>query len=193
MLAHDFEADTEETNLFNLTVGPAGDLFIVDAAANAIIRRQAGTGQLSVFATFDDLPNPTRVGPPTIDPVPTGIIYDGRRFLVSSLTGFPFLPGLANIYQVDLAGNVSVYQGGFTSLVDIEWGMHHQPLALEYATFSPEAGFAPRSGRLVAANKSKISPVAADLHLPTALEKGDWKTYYIGSAEEGKIHKLIYY
>jgi hypothetical protein len=189
--SYPFPEPVEEPNSFNLTVGPRGDLFIVDAAANAIIRRQAGTGTLSLFATFADLPNNTGVGPPTIDPVPTDIVYDGHRFLVSSLTGFPFPPGQANIYQVDLAGNVSVYQSGFTTLTGIELGLYNQPLAIQFGIFGQE-GPVPNSGRLVAANKKSITPVAEGLNFPTALKKADPKKYYIGSSTDGKIYKLTY-
>ncbi|MDQ3291724.1 MAG: ScyD/ScyE family protein, partial [Bacteroidota bacterium] len=55
---YSFPEDTDETDIFNLTVGPDGDLFIVDAAANAVIRRDADTKELSVFATIPPVKNP---------------------------------------------------------------------------------------------------------------------------------------
>jgi hypothetical protein len=190
--SYPFPSPIDHMDPFNLTVGPGGDLFIVESGANAIIRRQAGTGTLSVFAIFDDLPNPTQVGPPTIDAVPTGIVYDGHRFLVSSLTGFPFPEGKANIYQVDQAGNVSVYQSGFSTLTGIELGLYNQPLVIQFGVFGPE-GPVPNSGRLLAANKTSISPIIPSLSFPTAIKKADPKNYYIGSFIEGKIYKLTYY
>lgn len=46
---------TKETDVFNLTVVPEGDLFIADAAADAIIRRDSKTKKLSVFAAIPRL------------------------------------------------------------------------------------------------------------------------------------------
>lgn len=188
--AYPFEEPLDHTHPYNLTIGPGGDLFIVDAGANAIIRRDAATGSLSIFATFADRPNPG-AGPPVIDAVPTGIVYDGHKFLVSSLTGFPFLQNFARIYQVDLAGNVSEYPGEYTSLTDIEFGPNRQPLVTQFASFG-EMGFAPNSGRLLLASGSRTSTVL-DLNFPTTIKKADPKTYYLNSLAEGKIKKLVYY
>jgi hypothetical protein len=185
-----FEEPLDHTHPYNLTVGPGGDLFIVDAGANAIIRREAATGTLSVFATFADRPNPG-AGPPFIDVVPTGIVYDGHKFLVSSLTGFPFLQNFARIYQVDLAGNVSEYPGEYTSLTDIEFGPNRQPLVTQFASFG-EMGFAPNSGRLLLASGSRTSQVL-NLSFPTSIKKADPKTYYINGLADGKIKKLVYH
>ena len=66
-----------QTNVYNLAFGPEGNQFLVDASANAILQRDAATGDLSVFASFDDLPNPTPVGPPMIQTVPTSIVFVG--------------------------------------------------------------------------------------------------------------------
>ena len=129
VLDYDFEQDAQESNPYNLTIGPERDLFIADAAANAIIRRNK-SGQLSVFATIPDIENPTPVGPPMINSVPTGIAFNGQKFFVSSLIGFPFPEGKARIYQVDLQGKTTVYQDGFTSLVDVTLSANHRPVVV---------------------------------------------------------------
>ena len=102
-----------------MTLGPDGALYFADAGANAIIRRSK-TGDLSVLAEIPGVANPTPVGPPVVQSVPTGIVYDGQKFLISTLLGFPFPSGKAVIYQMDLSGKVSVYQQGFTSLVAVK-------------------------------------------------------------------------
>jgi hypothetical protein len=191
VLSYPFEDQTGETNLFKITTGPGGDLFMTDAGQNAVIRRAATTGALSVFAVFPNRPNTSGVGPPTIDVVPTGIVYDGHSFFVSSLTGFPFLSQFANIYKVDQAGNYSVYQTGFTTLTDIEIGPNRQLLATEFGTFTGTE-FAPNSGRVVLGSGSRISPVVSDVFMPTTITKGDAKTFYYGSSFDGKIKKLVY-
>jgi hypothetical protein len=186
---YDFEQDMEESNPYNLTVGPDGDLFITDAAANAIIRRSK-TGQLSVFATFPNIENPLPIGPPMINPVPTGIVFDGQRFFVSSLTGFPFPTGKARIYQVNLSGQVSVYKEGFTMLTDITLDAKHQPLALQFAEFGPQ-GFKPNTGRLTRVAAQQNTVLVDKLNLPTSVAKRDAKTYYVNSLAEGKIMKVL--
>lgn len=57
--AHPNAPDPKDSNPYTLAFGPNGDLFIVDAGGNAIIRRNQGTGALSVYAVFPDTPNPT--------------------------------------------------------------------------------------------------------------------------------------
>ncbi|UOQ69604.1 ScyD/ScyE family protein [Hymenobacter volaticus] len=121
--------DPVNTNLYNLTFGPDGHLYIVDSGANAIIKRHSATRALSVFAR---LPNVTA----TQEAVPTGIVYDGRKFLVTTLSGGPFTRGTANIYQVDPAGIVSVYKSGFTTLTDITLSVNYQPIVTEYGQFA---------------------------------------------------------
>ena len=189
VLEYEFAEDTGESNPFNLTAGPEGDLFINDAAANAIIRRSK-TGQLSVFATFPNIPNPLPIGPPSIHSVPTGIAYDGHRFFVSTLTGFPFPTGKARIYQVNMAGEVSVYKEGFTMLTDISLDAKHQPLALQFAEFG-EQGFKPNTGRLTRVTPDSSLVLVDKLNLPTSVAKRNANTYYVNSLAEGKIKKIL--
>ncbi len=219
VLNHTFEHDKQESNLYNLTFGPEGALYIADAAANAIIRRTS-TGELSVFATIPPIQNPTAVGGPTIDGVPTGIVYDGEKFLVTTLTGIPFPTGKARIYQIDKAGRVSLFQDGFTTLIDITLGAHKEPIVLQLGTAAGQ-GFAPNSGQLIRASAQQIREqglkLAADtepkdskthyskthyvtapqsrvllegLNLPAAIERRDSRTYYVTSLADGKVLKI---
>jgi len=173
------------TNLYNLTFGPDGDLYIVDSGANAIIKRNSRTKALSVFAR---LPNVTA----TQEAVPTGIVFDGRRFLVSTLSGGPFVTGTANIFQVDLSGNVSVYKSGFTTLTDIALSVNLNPIVTEYGQFAlspPPPGFVPRSGRIANATGTTL---LSTLDRPTDIERAGVRTYYVLSNGEGTIQKLTY-
>ncbi len=164
----------DDTNLFNLTFGPGGDAFLVDSGANAIIRRDAATGDLSVFAVFPSLPNPTAIGPPFIDPVPTGIVFTGDGFLVSALTGFPFLPGFSRVFRVDLAGNVSLFRDGFTSLTGIALDPRDgKPVVLEFAAFvlgpPPDGGFQPGTGAVKKLHETTTQTLASGLNFTPAL------------------------
>lgn len=178
-----------ESNLYNLTWGPDGDLFITDAAGNMIVRRKSD-GSLSKFATFDDFTNPKApVGGPTVDFVPTGIAWDGGKFYVTSLTGFPFNKDLAEIKQVDQSGKVSDYEKGFTTLVDVVLTDSNKPLALHFADFTPAFEFKPGSGTIMTGDKGIV---LGGLVMPTDIEKVYTNTYYVVSLGESKVYKLTY-
>lgn len=188
VLNYAFEEDTEESNPYNLTVGPDGNLYIADAAANAIIRRTPA-GALSVFATFPDITNPTPVGPPTINAVPTSIAFDGQKFYVTTLTGFPFPSGKARIYTLDLSGKISHYQEGFTTLTDMTLGTNNKPVVVEHAQFTQQ-GFAPNTGRIVVTDDAKQEILLQGLNLPTAIVRSGPRTFYVNSLADGKILKV---
>lgn len=174
-----------DSNPYNLTFGPDNNLYIVDAAANAIIKRDSNTKQLSVFAK---LPNIT----PTTQAVPTGIVYDGNNFLVSGLSGFPYVSGSTKIYLVTPGGAVSVYQTGFTTLTDITLSASNKPIVLEFGQFSftpANVGFAPGSGRVADGAKATL---LGGLERPTDIERVSARTYYVLSQGDGTLKKLTY-
>lgn len=173
------------SNLYNLVFGPDNNLYIIDSGANAIIRRDSKTKQLSVFAK---LPNVT----PTAEAVPTGIVYDGNNFLVSSLTGFPFSAGAAKIFLVSPAGAVSEYQSGFTTLTDLTLAPSNKPIVVQYSQFSlapPTVGFTPKTG--LVADGSKTTLLSA-LDRPTDIERVGSRTYYVLCWGDGTLQKLTY-
>ncbi len=177
--------DPINSNPYNLTSGPGGHLYIVDAGANAIIKRDKSSKALSVFARFPNIN-------PMTEAVPTGIVFDGKRFLVSTLTGFPYASGAAKIFQVDLAGNVSEYRSNYTTLTDIVLTPRHTPLVLQFAEFSlttTPPGFNPMSGRVVNANGTSL---IEGLSLPTAIERAGFRSYYVLSLGQGTVQKLTH-
>ncbi|GLU51476.1 ScyD/ScyE family protein [Dyadobacter frigoris] len=188
VLKYDFLVDTQESHLYNLTWGPDGDLFFTDAAANAIIRRKSN-GDLSIFSQFAPFANPGPVGPPMIDVVPTGIVYDGYKFLVSTLSGFPFIEGKAAIYQIDQAGTPGIYKGGFTTLTDITLTPSGKPVVIQFAKFALPDGFLPNTGKVSDENGLTLLD---GLMMPTDIERTGDKTYYVVSMALGKIIKLTY-
>ncbi|MFD3001952.1 ScyD/ScyE family protein [Pontibacter toksunensis] len=187
--AYEFEDDTNESDLFNLTTGPEGDLYIVDAGANAIIRRKNGTGELSIFAVVPPIPNPGG-DPAQVESVPTGIVFDGQRFLVSTFTGFPFPQQQATIYEVDLQGNTSVYSTGLKNITDIELGMDKKPVVLEYGTWTGET-FLENSGTIVRSTQEKNTRLVTGLNFPNSIERSGAKTYYVAQTFDGLIQKAI--
>ncbi len=173
------------TNLYNLTLGPDNNLYITDSGANAIIKRDSKTRVLSVFAK---LPGVNA----TTDAVPTGIVYDGSNFLVSGLSGAPFIAGSTKIYLVSLAGVVSDYQTGFTTLTDITLSASNKPIVVQYGTFSltpPNIGFTPKTGQILDATKAAL---LSGLDRPTDIERADNRTYYVLCTGDGTLQKLTY-
>ena len=188
--AYPFTNDTDETDLFNLTTGPEGDLFMVDAAANAVIRRKASTQALSVFAALPPLlASNSGGGTDTLEAVPTGIVFDGQKFLVSSFTGFPFPSGQAPIYQVELDGTVSLYQRGLSTLTDIELDATGHAIVLEYGTWTGQ-GFIDNSGTIVRSTAQGTTFLLRGLNFPNSIERGGPNTYYIAQTFDGTIQKI---
>ncbi|GAB3012143.1 ScyD/ScyE family protein [Spirosoma pulveris] len=186
--------DTGESHLYNMVLGPDGALYFADAAANAIVRRSSA-GQYSIVTEVPGIQNPNPAGPPpgppVIQSVPTGITYDGKQFAISTLLGFPFPAGKALLYRMDLAGNLSVFQQTFNSLVDVENDGNGNYLVLEHAVFGP-TGFAPQTGRLLRAKGTSSEVLLDKLNLPTDLKILDNHTAYLTSLGDGALLKVTF-
>ena len=189
-LSYPWVNNAHDTHPYNLTKGPDGDLYISDAGANAIIHRKSA-GNYSVLE-IPGIANPLPIGPPQIQAVPTSILYDGHDFLVTTLLGFPFPGGHALVYKVSRSGGVSVYQDGFTSLVDIAEGNSLEHIVLQFATFG-EQGFEPNTGALVWANGRTPRQLAGGLNMPVGLKQVNQRSWYITSLGDGTLLKAAYY
>lgn len=99
-----------------------GNIYVADAGANSILKWDKNTGAVSIVKTFTPTPNPLPFGPPVVDPVPTKVLAkpDGT-FYVCQLTGFPFLPGSAKVFNLTANGDLSVHAEGFTCLTDMNF------------------------------------------------------------------------
>ena len=111
-----------QSDPFHSAWDAAGNIYVADAGANAILKWDKTTGAISIVKTFERTPNPLPFGPPVVDPVPTKILTksDGS-FYVCQLTGFPFVPGTAKVYNLTAAGDLSVHAEGFTCLTDMNF------------------------------------------------------------------------
>jgi hypothetical protein len=188
VLAQNFPS--HESHPYNLTMGPNGAIYITDAAANAVIRREKN-GVLSVVTQVPGIVNPLPIGGPMVESVPTGIYYDGQDFLITTLLGFPFPSGKALIYKMSPAGTLSIYQQGFTTLVDIAKGGILGRLVLEHGTLGA-TGFTPFTGRLVWANGTSSSVLTDKLDQPAGLKQADEHTWYVTSFTGNSIMKVTY-
>lgn len=183
-----------DTHPYNLTVGPNGDLYIADAGANAIIHRH-GYNKFSVLADLAGFTNPNPAGPPpgppVVEAVPTSVWWDGHDFLVTTLTGFPFVKGLAVIYRVSLSGKVSFYQKGFTELVDLAEGQQGHHIAVQYSTFGA-TGFDPNTGALLWVNGNTSSQLVGGLNMPVGIKQHNNHTWFVTCMGDGVVKKVTY-
>jgi hypothetical protein len=115
-----------DSNPVDVLAGHRGQLFVADAGGNTILRvsRRGAVRVLSLFPNVPT-PNPSPGGPDIpMNAVPTGVVSGPDRALyVSQLTGFPFPVGGANVFRVDpRTGEYTTYAGGFTNVIDLDFG-----------------------------------------------------------------------
>ncbi|RRA97605.1 ScyD/ScyE family protein [Larkinella rosea] len=176
-----------ESDPYNMTWGPDGNLFIADAAANLILCRNKNTKVFTVYAKVGPFTPPG--GSP--DAVPTGIVYDGSKFLISTLTGGPFFPGASRILQITPGAvpAVSDYKTGFTSGTDIVLTPGGKPIVTEYGwPFNPS-----NPSRIANENAGTLSitpnyPISHAIDIELSETEGD--TYYLLDYGYGTILKL---
>jgi glucose/arabinose dehydrogenase len=110
----------------------AGRQFVTDAGGNALLEVTAD-GRVSLVSVF-----PTSAAPPPFnqsEPVPTEVKRgpDGALY-VSTLTGAPFVAGSAAIYRVVPGGAPTVYEGGFKTITDFDFGPDGSLYVIQYAS-----------------------------------------------------------
>ncbi len=172
-----------------LQKGLTGTSTLLMQALMQLSGRDKDSHALEIFTTF----------PPVVgnrDPVPTGIVFDGTNFLLSSLTGFPFLPGTANLYQVSTSGVMVPRKSGFTTLTHLTLTANNKPLLVHYADFTAPPGgpgnppgFKPNTGSIV--NEDGMVLVGG-LNMPTDIKRHGDRTFYVLSLGDGAIKKLDY-
>lgn len=129
-------ASVKQSNLFGIEWWQK-ELYVVDASLN-LIYRVFEDGTFDTFVTFPSRPNPTPVGPPFIEAVPDSVHRFGNRLIVTLLTGFPFVQGLAEVRAVELkdGGNSVLIEGLTTAIDSLKAGDDDE----EVATFAPGDG-----------------------------------------------------
>jgi hypothetical protein len=179
---------------------------VVDAGGNDLLRIDR-KGNIKVLAVFPDELVPTAnikalAGCPSpapfcglpeaipAQPVPTSIAIDKQGYIyVGELKGFPAPAGESNIWRVSPKANgarcgtspdcVKVFDGGFTSIIDLAFG----PDGLLYVTELDEGSWAaleifgtPAGGTINACNvkRGTCREVAGDLPEPTAIAFDHW-------------------
>ncbi len=192
-----------EFNPYDFTIGPDGDLYVVDAAANAILRRRSRDGSVKVFAAFETIPLASDNGSPFVQAVPTGIVFTGERFLVSILSGLPYSEGMAGVYAVDMEGNISVYHTGLTLVTDILlYPSTGTVLALQLGRLTAststqttggsgvQTSSIPNSGSLIALGEDTVATVIDHLNQPAAMTVGPNGDLFVSSFADGEILRI---
>lgn len=162
----------------------AGGVLVTDAGGNSLLK-VADDGSTSLVASFASR---SIGGPGPSDPVPTGIAVgpDGAYY-VGELTGFPFTPGAAQIYQLQPGGAMSVFATGFTNITDLAFGADGSLYVLEY---DANGLLAPgNAGALIrlAPNGQRTTIFSDGLVGPTGLAIGPDGAFYVSNhgAEAG--------
>ena len=173
-----------ESHPFGLIAGADGSLWVADAGANALLKVNRESGEISVAAVFEGipgpLPNPARGNAMASDPVPTGVVAgeDGNLY-VSLLPGFPFVPGSAKVVRVTPDGEISDHATGLTMLTDLRMGPDGNLYAVQFAEWS-EQGPTPNSGAVVRISEGEGSEVVmSGLSFPTSLDFADNGDAYV--------------
>lgn len=182
-------SDNLDSDPFSAVQDEDGHWYITDAGANNILKVSRNGKEMSVFAHFAPFKNPTPVGPPFVDPVPTGIValpkYGG--FLVTTLSGFPFLNNAATIYYVDREGHVSKYLDGLTMLTDIDVDRHGTIYACQFGTFDLASGFNFGSGQIIRIRNKKVLDTIAKGYGPgSGLSLYDSRKFYVTDLFTGR-------
>jgi hypothetical protein len=154
----DVPGNVRVSNPYGLEPAGSCGLWLVDASRNLIWTVDICTNALSTLATFPQSPNPTPVGPPRVDAVPTSARTWNGDLLVSFLSGAPFLPGLAQVRLVKPAtGEFETFLSGLRMVVDVLpfGGETDGFFVLEYSR-DPQAGL---PGRVLWFDSAAAAPV----------------------------------
>jgi hypothetical protein len=123
-----------DSNPYGL-LAESNQFFIVDAGGNSLIGITPN-GAATVIATFPSRPVPPGFPPQfaQAEAVPTEVTRgpDGALY-VSTLTGVPFVPGMARIWRVVPGQAATVFADGLTMITDMDWADDGSLYVLQYA------------------------------------------------------------
>jgi hypothetical protein len=133
-------AEGADSNPFSIEAKQGGGFWAVDAGGNDVLSISA-TGDIADEAVlpFEMVEAPPFLGAPAgtmipMQPVPTSITSGAAGLIVTQLTGFPFPVGGSKVFELDEAtGDLSVFEPGFTNVVDAAQGADGSVYVLEFA------------------------------------------------------------
>lgn len=189
--ANDPDGGVPDSNPFGLAATAHGFL-VTDAGGNSVLS-VSPAGAIAVEGVLPTASNPLPFGPPAYQAVPTGVDVgpDGATY-VGQLTGFPFVPGAAQVFRLDGAGP-SVVAGGLTNVIDIGFGDDGSLFALE---FDSDGILNPGTrGALYKLGLDGSSQLLyGNLENPTGFAIGPGGTFYVAvngsSSTDGRVVRL---
>ena len=180
------------SNPFDLEL--IGDqLYVTDGGRNVVWQADIHTGAFATLAAFDPVPNPTGVGAPVVEAVPTGIReFEGQLF-VTLFRGFPFPPGVSVVERIDPStGLHAPVLTGLRSAIDVWVGddQHTSLFVLEHgsgALLPPFSG----PGSLTRRDAAGSTVVANCLGRPTSMVRDERSgAFYITELVSGRVVKV---
>lgn len=182
---HNPDGTVPDSNPFGLAATPDGNLYVVDAGGNDLLKVTPG-GEVSTVTAWKD------------NAVPTAVAFDksGQAY-VTFLSPFPFTVGSSRLER--LTGSTSqVVVPALTTGVDVEVGPDGNVYVLEHTAEQlpgPPPHFKEKSGRVLRVTPSGLEAVATGLNFPTKMAFGPDGALYIannavGPAGSGEIIKM---
>jgi glucose/arabinose dehydrogenase len=169
----------EDTNPYGV-LAEGGRQIVADAGGNSLVA-VAPNGALSTLAVFPSFQIPagspfsafgsSQAVPTEVERGPDGALY------VSTLTGVPFLPGMAVIYRVTPGAAPTVYRGGFTAITDFAFGPDGSLYVVQFASGPFLNG--PGSVVRVSADGTARTTLLGGLVAPTGIAVGADGAVYV--------------
>jgi hypothetical protein len=134
-VANNPDGTTVDSNAFGIALAPGGGFLVADAGANTVLSVTTN-GVVSTLDVFPSRPNPLPSAPPTIQAVPTAVaIGPDDAYYIGELTGFPFVPGAANVHRFDPATEeTTIAYSGFTNITDLTFDADGNLYVLQMST-----------------------------------------------------------
>jgi hypothetical protein len=181
-------------NIWGMALTPDGKtMYVNDASMDSTAVVDTATGRWRRIARFPRTPNPSNVGPPMMDAVPTNVRIYGDQVLVSFLSGFPFVPGFARVMALNPGtGAAEPFISAVTSVTDVLYRPRPDgPSEFYVLEFSAnQSAMPPPPGRLLKYTSPVPTVAAAPLITPVSLAYDDsTKDLYILELR-GRIARL---
>jgi hypothetical protein len=172
-----------DSNPYSLAAVDDGYL-VADAGANALLH-VSFTGTITTVAVFPSIDVEFPPGSGSMIPmeaVPTSVVVgpDGAYY-VGQLTGFPYPVGGANVFRVVPGEEPTVFQSGFTNIIDIDFDAAGNLYVLEMATNGLLSGDTTGALIRITPHGLRTTLVTTGLFLPTGLVIGPDGAAYVSN------------
>ncbi|MFC4307571.1 ScyD/ScyE family protein [Steroidobacter flavus] len=193
----DLPANVRNSNPFGVLAGE-NNLFVTNGGLNRLVKVDLASGTYATLASFDRIQNLAgAAGPPSVEPVPTGISQVHGELLVSLFSGAPFLPGVSRIKTVDrTSGDQSDFITGLRTAIGVlplRNGSDIDYLVLEN-NFAPVPGFPPTGAAIKrfetpTSTPTKVNQCTLDRPTSMSLDQSSG-TIYVTELLRGTVVKV---